>query len=125
MSVLHEGISNSSRVFEGSIANTLVNHVYNRTFHGQSGDFFMSSINVVAQTGKMLGPKFIGQVKIGVRKICCTTCQTHAATQHKRLCQDTRALDGVSGDLRRRLTTGDGRLPIKRPHAADAGKPQA
>jgi len=71
VSVLHEGISNTSRVFEGSIANTLVNHVYKRTFHGQSGDFFMSSINVVASTGKMLGPKFIGQVKIGVRKICC------------------------------------------------------
>ena len=64
---MHEGISNASRVFESSISNVLVNPVYKRTFHGQPGEFFLSSINVVASTGKMLGPKFIGQVKIGVR----------------------------------------------------------
>ena len=69
VTVMHEGISNASRVFESSISNVLVNHVYKRTFHGQSGDFFMSSINVVASTGKLLGPKFIGQVKIGVSLI--------------------------------------------------------
>jgi len=66
LSVVHEGVSNSSRVFEESISNVIVNHVYKRTFHGQSGDFFKSSINIVATNHKLLGPKFIGQVKIGV-----------------------------------------------------------
>ena len=35
VSVVHEGISNNSRVFENSISNSIVNHVYKRTYYGQ------------------------------------------------------------------------------------------
>jgi len=69
VAVVHEGISNASKVFENSVSSTIVNHVYKRTYHGQSGDFFGSSISVVVGTNKMLGPKFIGQVKIGVMDV--------------------------------------------------------
>ena len=66
VSVEHEGVENCSKVFENSVSNVLVNHVYKRTYHGQSGDFFRSSIRVVATCHKMLGPQYIGEVQIGV-----------------------------------------------------------